>query len=130
MPVVVARSDLESEHVWLSGEVYAHANPNLIADDDATIRLLLRRLLEKLADWQVCGEASNGVEAIEGVEQFEPDIVVMDLAMPVMNGLQAVRLHPLAGHPGSAGRQMTLRKPRHLSGKTGPKAGRSRAATS
>ena len=66
----------------------------LIADDDATIRLLLRRLLEKLADWQVCGEASNGVEAIEGVEQFEPDIVVMDLAMPVMNGLQAVRLHP------------------------------------
>jgi CheY-like chemotaxis protein len=70
----------------------------LIADDDATIRLLLRRLLEKLADWQVCGEASNGVEAIEGVEQFEPDIVVMDLAMPVMNGLQAgpeiARAHP------------------------------------
>ena len=61
----------------------------LIADDDAAIRLLLRRLLEKERDWQVCGEASNGVEAIEGVEQFEPDIVVMDLAMPVMNGLQA-----------------------------------------
>jgi DNA-binding NarL/FixJ family response regulator len=61
----------------------------LIADDDATIRLLLRRLLEKQQDWQVCGEASNGAEAIEGVEQFQPDIVVMDLAMPVMNGLQA-----------------------------------------
>ena len=70
----------------------------LIADDDAAIRLLLRRLLEKERDWQVCGEASNGVEAIEGVEQFEPDIVVMDLAMPVMNGLQAgpeiAKAHP------------------------------------
>jgi len=53
------------------------------------IRLLLRRLLEKEKDWQVCGEASNGVEAIEWVERFKPDVVVMDLAMPVMNGLQA-----------------------------------------
>ena len=72
----------------------------LIADDDSTIRLLLRRLLEeKQPDWQVCGEASNGVEAIEGVEQFEPDIVVMDLAMPVMNGLQAAP-EIAKGHPG------------------------------
>src|ERR1700694_354975 len=61
----------------------------LIAADDPTIRLLLRRLVEKQRDWQVCGEASNGVEAIEGVEQFKPDVVVMDLAMPVMTGLQA-----------------------------------------
>jgi DNA-binding NarL/FixJ family response regulator len=70
----------------------------LIADDDPTIRLLLRRLVEKQRDWQVCGEASNGVEAIEGVEQFKPDVVVMDLAMPVMNGLQAgpeiAKAHP------------------------------------
>ena len=70
----------------------------LIADDDPNIRLLLRRLLEKQQDWHVCGEASNGVEAIEGVEQFAPDIVVMDLAMPVMNGLQAapeiMKTHP------------------------------------
>ena len=61
----------------------------LIADDDPTIRLLLRRLVEKQRDWQVCGEAINGVEAIEAVEQFKPDVVVMHLAMPVMNGLQA-----------------------------------------
>jgi DNA-binding NarL/FixJ family response regulator len=70
----------------------------LIADDDPNIRLLLRRLLERQQNWQVCGEASNGVEAIEGVEQFAPDIVVMDLAMPVMSGLQAapeiIRTHP------------------------------------
>jgi DNA-binding NarL/FixJ family response regulator len=70
----------------------------LIADDDPTIRLLLRRLMENQRDWQVCGEASNGVEAIEGVAQFEPDVVVMDLAMPVMTGLQAgpeiAKAHP------------------------------------
>jgi DNA-binding NarL/FixJ family response regulator len=70
----------------------------LIADDDPTIRLLLRRLLEKQQEWQVCGEASNGLEAIEGVEQLAPDIVVMDLAMPIMNGLQAapeiIKAHP------------------------------------
>jgi chemotaxis response regulator CheB len=61
----------------------------LIADDDATIRLLLRRLLEKQPDLQVCGDASNGIEAIEKVDQLEPDVVVMDLGMPVMTGLQA-----------------------------------------
>jgi AmiR/NasT family two-component response regulator len=72
---MVAGSDLEGEHVC--GGVLM-ATRILIADDDSTIRLLLRRLLEaKQPDWQVCGEASNGVEAIEGVEQFEPDIVVM-----------------------------------------------------
>jgi chemotaxis response regulator CheB len=69
----------------------------LSADDDPTIRPLLRRLVEKQGDWQVCGEASNGVEAIEGVEQFK-DVVIMDLAMPVMNGLQAapeiMKAHP------------------------------------
>ena len=70
----------------------------LIADDDTTIRLLLRRLLERQPDWQVCGEASNGVEAIEKVEQLQPDVLVMDLSMPVMTGLQAapkiVKAHP------------------------------------
>ena len=70
----------------------------LIADDDPTIRLLLRRLLEKQSDWQVCGEAANGAEAIERVEQLQPDVVVMDLGMPIMTGLQAapeiVKAHP------------------------------------
>ena len=70
----------------------------LIADDDPTIRLLLRRLLEKQPDWQVCGDASNGAEAIEKVEQLEPDVVVIDLGMPIMTGLQAApeiaKAHP------------------------------------
>src|ERR1700730_10783674 len=70
----------------------------LIADDDATIRLLLRRLLERQPDWEVCGDAINGLEAIERVEQLDPDVVVMDLGMPVMTGLQAApeiaKTHP------------------------------------
>jgi DNA-binding NarL/FixJ family response regulator len=70
----------------------------LIADDDATIRLLLRRLLDKQPNWEVCGDASNGVEAIERVEELQPDVVVMDLGMPVMTGLQAApkiaKAHP------------------------------------
>ncbi|MGH9505027.1 MAG: response regulator [Terriglobales bacterium] len=70
----------------------------LVADDDATIRLLLRRLLEQQPDWQVCGDAATGAEAIEKVEQLSPDVLVMDLGMPVMTGLQAApaiaRAHP------------------------------------
>jgi CheY-like chemotaxis protein len=79
-------------------ERYAVPTRILIADDDATIRLLLRRLLEQQPDWQVCGDASTGAEAIAKVEQLNPDVVVMDLSMPVMTGLQAApaiaRAHP------------------------------------
>ena len=61
----------------------------LIADDDASIRGLLRRILEEHPGWQVCGEAANGRDAIQKTEQLTPDVVVIDLAMPQMNGLQA-----------------------------------------
>ncbi len=63
----------------------------LIADDDACIRGLLRRILEQHPDWQVCGEAANGRDAIDTTQQLSPDVVVIDLAMPQMNGLQAGR---------------------------------------
>ena len=63
----------------------------LIADDDPTIRILLRRLLERHSDWRVCGEAVNGVEAVEKVELFTPDLAILDLGMPIMNGVQAAR---------------------------------------
>jgi DNA-binding NarL/FixJ family response regulator len=63
----------------------------LIADDDPTIRILLQRLLEKHSDWQVCGEAVNGVEAVEKVELFAPDLAILDLGMPIKNGVQAAR---------------------------------------
>jgi DNA-binding NarL/FixJ family response regulator len=63
----------------------------LIADDDASIRRLLRRLIENHEDWSVCGDAFNGQDAIGKTSQLTPDVVVLDLAMPQMNGLQAAR---------------------------------------
>lgn len=63
----------------------------LIADDDAAIRRLLRRLIENHAGWQVCGDASDGQDAVDKAAQLSPDVIVLDLAMPQMNGLQAAR---------------------------------------
>ena len=61
----------------------------LIADDNPTVRKLLRTLLETQTDWQVCGEAENGVEAVAKAAELKPDVVILDLAMPVMDGLHA-----------------------------------------
>jgi len=47
--------------------------------------------LERHSDWQVCDEAVNGAHAIEKVELFTPDLVMLDLGMPIMNGVQAAR---------------------------------------
>lgn len=63
----------------------------LIADDDASIRRLLRRLIENHEDWTVCGDALNGQDAVGKAAELTPDVVVLDLAMPEMNGLQAAR---------------------------------------
>lgn len=63
----------------------------LVADDDSSIRMLLRRLLEDHSEWQVCGEASSGSDAVGKASQLTPDLVVLDLAMPGMNGFQAAR---------------------------------------
>ena len=49
----------------------------------------IRAAVEGLTDFRVCGEAKNGVEAIEKATELKPDLVVMDLAMPLMNGLEA-----------------------------------------
>lgn len=63
----------------------------LIADDDAAIRRLLRRLIETHRGWMVCADARDGHEAVDKTEELKPDVVVLDLAMPEMNGLQAAR---------------------------------------
>jgi DNA-binding NarL/FixJ family response regulator len=63
----------------------------LIADDDSPIRRLLRRLIEEHSEWEVCGEAVNGLDAVTKTGELHPDLVVLDLAMPQMNGLQAAR---------------------------------------
>jgi DNA-binding NarL/FixJ family response regulator len=61
----------------------------LIADDDIAIRRLLRRLLEERSGWEVCGEAVNGEDAVAKASELSPDLVILDLAMPQMNGLRA-----------------------------------------
>jgi DNA-binding NarL/FixJ family response regulator len=69
----------------------AHVKCILIVDDSPEIRRCLRTLLEEQTGWAVCGEATNGLEGIEKAEQLHPDLIVLDLSMPVMNGLQAAR---------------------------------------
>ncbi len=63
----------------------------LIADDSPAIRRLLRFFIEHNTDWQVCGEAENGQIAVEKVTELKPHAVILDLSMPVMNGLEAAR---------------------------------------
>ena len=63
----------------------------LIADDDGAIRRLLSRVIESHSGWTVCAEARDGHEAVAKIAQLSPDVAVIDLAMPDMNGLQAGR---------------------------------------
>jgi DNA-binding NarL/FixJ family response regulator len=63
----------------------------LIVDDNPAIRHSLRSSLEQYPDWIVCGEAGDGREAIEKSSQLHPDLVILDLSMPGMDGLTAAR---------------------------------------
>ena len=63
----------------------------LIVDDNTMIRSSLRSWIEGNADFQVCGEAENGMVAVQKVEEMHPDVVILDLQMPVMDGLEAAR---------------------------------------
>jgi two-component system, NarL family, response regulator NreC len=66
-------------------------NTVLIVDDNALLRSLLRTCIEKDPEWKVCGDAENGKEAVRKVAELKPDVVILDLQMPVMNGLEAAR---------------------------------------
>ena len=63
----------------------------LIADDHDIVRGGVRAQLIQRRDWQVCGEAQNGREAVRLAHQLKPDVVVMDLSMPELNGVEATR---------------------------------------
>ena len=61
----------------------------LVADDNPTIRKILCRMFELEEDYDICAEAENGQRAIELALQHRPDLIILDLSMPVMNGLEA-----------------------------------------
>ena len=63
----------------------------LLVDDSELIRHSLRLCIEENSDWEVCGEAENGEVAVERVKELHPDVVILDLQMPVMDGLEAAR---------------------------------------
>ncbi|HMJ23601.1 MAG TPA: response regulator [Terriglobales bacterium] len=63
----------------------------LIVDDNRYIRQSLCEQFERESDFEVCGEAENGKEAIAKALELHPDLIVLDLSMPVMNGLDAAR---------------------------------------
>lgn len=63
----------------------------LVADDHEIVRHGLRRLIETQPDWEVCGEAESGREAVEKALQLKPDVVVLDFGMPELNGAEAAR---------------------------------------
>ena len=61
----------------------------LIADDGVTVRQLIRRFLESKTAYQICGEAVDGLDAVEKAKALKPDLILLDLAMPRMNGAEA-----------------------------------------
>jgi two-component system, NarL family, response regulator NreC len=63
----------------------------LIADDHEVVREGMRLLLDRQANWEVCGVAKTGRDAVEQAKTLQPDIVVLDMGMPELNGLEAAR---------------------------------------
>ena len=62
-----------------------------LADDHSLVRRAIRSLLGSHSDWQVCGEASDGREALGKVNELKPDVMILDLNMPELNGLEVTR---------------------------------------
>ena len=63
----------------------------MLADDYEVVRQGLRRILELRKDWEICGEANDGRNAVELAMKLKPDVVILDLLLPELNGLEATR---------------------------------------
>lgn len=64
----------------------------LIADDSVSVRYVIRSFLKDVPDVEVCGEAANGLDAVEKAKKLEPDLVLLDLSMPMMNGAEVASI--------------------------------------
>jgi DNA-binding NarL/FixJ family response regulator len=64
----------------------------LIVDDQARVRDGVRSLLSSATDWMVCGEAVDGLEAIEKANELRPNLIIMDISMPRMSGVEATQV--------------------------------------
>src|SRR5919106_2298202 len=63
----------------------------LLADDHTVVRQVLRKVLEERPDWEVVAEAGDGREAVRLAEQHKPDVAILDVAMPLLNGIETTR---------------------------------------
>lgn len=79
----------------------------LVVDDKPSVRAGIRLMLETHSDWEICGEASDGIEAVEKAAELLPDIILLDISMPKMDGLRALPLIKEAS-PGSQVVVLTL----------------------
>src|SRR5215467_7340373 len=64
----------------------------MIVDDHAAIRRGVQGILHSFPEWELCGEADNGREAVRLAETLRPEVIIMDVSMPVLNGLEATRI--------------------------------------
>ena len=82
-----------SQHLDFMSEEIHKSEPVriLLADDHKPLRDAVRRMLKLEPTWQICGEATNGREAVEKSLALRPSVVVMDISMPEMDGLEATR---------------------------------------
>jgi DNA-binding NarL/FixJ family response regulator len=81
-----------AQHSASEPEGVARVKTVLVVDDTESERIAIRAAIESRTKFRVCGEASNGVEAIRRANELRPDLVLMDLAMPQMNGLEAAKV--------------------------------------
>jgi DNA-binding NarL/FixJ family response regulator len=64
----------------------------LVVDDKPNVRIGIRMLLQTHQDWSICGEAGDGFEAVEKAAELKPDVILLDISMPKMDGLTALPL--------------------------------------
>ena len=63
----------------------------LVVDDHEVVHQGIQMILQSRPDWQIVGQANNGAEAVDMAQKLQPDAIIMDITMPIMNGLEATR---------------------------------------